>query len=72
DYHRATVSVQWMLMETDLPACPTCGKEMTYYSSDVFSEHYMCPACDRFLAVERRAGFFTKSPFRPRYPLIHD
>ncbi|HXX73305.1 MAG TPA: hypothetical protein VEI80_06370 [Candidatus Acidoferrales bacterium] len=59
-------------MENVLPACPTCGRKMIYYSSDVFSEHYMCRNCDKFLAVERRTGFFTKSPFKPRYPLIHD
>jgi transposase-like protein len=55
-------------METALPNCPACGKSMVYYSSDVFSEHYMCAHCDQFLAVERRVGFFAKSPFKPRYP----
>ena len=59
-------------METVQPACPACGKKMVFYTSDVFSEHYMCQACDQFVTVERRVGFFAKSPFKPRYPLIHN
>ena len=56
----------------NIPVCPNCGKKMTFYANDVFSEHYMCPECVKFLAVERRSNFFAKSPFKPRYPLIHD
>jgi predicted RNA-binding Zn-ribbon protein involved in translation (DUF1610 family) len=71
DYVSGTAKVLPMAMENIIPSCPTCGKKMVYYSSDVFSEHYVCPGCDQFLAVERRAGFFAKSPFKPRYPPIH-
>ena len=59
-------------MERVIPACPGCGKKMTFYSSDVFSEHYMCASCNRFQAIPRRLDFFSKSPFKPRYPAIHN
>jgi tRNA(Ile2) C34 agmatinyltransferase TiaS len=59
-------------MERVYPDCPDCGKRMTYFSGDIFSEHYMCAECNRFLGIPRREGFFMKSPFKPRYTLIHD
>ena len=59
-------------MERNVPECPGCGEKMTFYSSDAFSEHYMCANCNRFLGIPRRAGFFSKSPFKPRYPPIHN
>jgi len=58
-------------MERTVPGCPDCGKKMTFYSSDALSEHYVCANCNQFLAIPRRVGFFRKSPFKPRYPLIH-
>lgn len=57
-------------MERIVPECPGCGVRMVFYSSDAFSEQYMCPDCNRFLGVPRRIGFFDKSPFKPRYPPI--
>ena len=47
-------------MERIVPECPACGRKMTFYSSDAFSEHYMCADCNQFLGVPRRAGFFSR------------
>jgi predicted RNA-binding Zn-ribbon protein involved in translation (DUF1610 family) len=49
-------------MEKTAPGCPTCGEKMTYFSSDIFTEHYMCAKCNRFVGIPRGVDFFAKSP----------
>ena len=54
------------LMERTDPKCPGCDREMTFYSSETFSEHYICPDCNRFLVVPRPLDFYSKNPFKPK------
>ena len=54
------------LMEKADPKCPDCDREMTFYSSETFTEHYICPDCNRFLVVQRPLNFYSKNPFKPR------
>jgi len=53
-------------MERVVPGCPGCGGKMIFYSSDAYSEHYICPDCDRFLGIPRPIDFFRKSAFKRR------
>ena len=47
-------------MESVVPECPGCGGKMIFYSSDAYSQHYICPDCERFLGIPRPIDFFRK------------
>ena len=52
--------------ERNVPRCPRCGKDMTFYSSETYSEHYICLGCNQFLVIPRAMDFYKKNPFKPR------
>lgn len=52
--------------ERNVHKCPSCGKDMTFYSSETYSEHYVCLGCNQFLDIPRPVNFYKKNPFKPK------